>query len=182
MEKPHLDFLMSVFKQYVDPEVTENDIVFMCSYLTSSYFHKIPLNFSWWNSNSHHFPNMLQTGNSDLTRDIVQKCFESKSTDLHCLSWGDDRLWKIGAKGYLNKVLDSMDKIISGDPNAKMEINLAHDTTIAIVLAGMGYMTKINPPHSSTLFIELHQEGGEYLVSVLFNGVPLTYGPCIDIM
>ena len=178
MKKPHLDYLVSAFKEYVDPETTEDDVVFICSYLTASYFHKIPLNLDWWTDKDHQFPGIFQTGNSDLTRDIVQKCFKSKSTDLHSLSWGDERLWKIGAKGYLNKVLDSIEKVISGDPIAKMEVNLAHDTTIAIVLAGLGYITKINPPHSSTLFIELHQEGGQYLVSVIFNGVPLTYGPC----
>lgn len=164
----------------MNPEITEDDIVFTCSYLTSAYYHKIPLNFDWWPHKKNSTSENDAIVESDLARDIVQKCFAYKDTDLQCLSWGNEQFWKIGAKGFLDKLLASMDKIIAGEPTQKMEINFAHDTSIAIILAGMGYITKVNPPHATTLFIELHQEDDGFYTMVLFNGIPLTYGPCTE--
>ena len=74
-----------------------------------------------------------------------------------------------------------MEKIIAKNETHKAEFNFSHDTAVAIILSGLGYMTKINPQLASTLFVELHEENEEYFVTATFNDLPLTYGLCTEI-
>ena len=88
---------------------------------------------------------------------------------MYKIGYGDDRLWKIGVKGFLEMVIDRMDKIINKNQTHKMELIFSHDNGINNILNGLGYLCKITPPLASTLFIELHSENGEYYVTATYT-------------
>jgi len=75
-----------------------------------------------------------------------------------------------------------MEKIVAKNETYKVELNFSHDVSTAIILSGLGYMSKVNPPLASTLFMELHSEKGGYYVKAIYNDKPITYGLCTEIM
>jgi len=55
-------------------------------------------------------------------------------TQLYYEVYENDLLWKIGSKRYLEHLIESMDKIILGEDDEKLHINVGHDMTLALIL------------------------------------------------
>lgn len=178
LKEPYLDFLLPTFEEHIGGDIKEEDVDPICSYLTLADLHKLKLTFDWWKYKGDETTEMSKIMNSDLYSDIIKNWESLTNVQLYWISYGDERLWKIGAKMYLDKLVASMDKIVSGEPTPKVELNFSHDRSLAIILSGLGYVTKVNPPLASTLFIELHEENGTFHVETFYNGKPLTYGLC----
>lgn len=166
LQQPFIDFLTPAFQKHIGP-VTAGDVGSICSYLVLAEVHTFDLKFNWWqNGNSQTLSSNFKD-DAEVYQQIMDNCKALDNAGLYCKSWGDERLWKVGAKRYLDKLVNSMDKVISGETTYKMELNFSHDTSTAIILAGLGYLTKVNPPLASTLFVELHEEGKKFCLAMI---------------
>ena len=51
---------------------------------------------------------------------------------------GDPELWKIGAKVFLETLLQHFEDVIEKKTTKKMILNFSHDTVVGIMLQGLG--------------------------------------------
>jgi len=175
MYEPYLEWLTPKFNELIGP-TESSQVGSICSYLILADVHSFELIFDWWNEKET-IQDKLDS-EPTIKEQVLYNCNKLDDAGLYCKAYGDERLYKIGAKYYLDKLIDSMDKIIAGNQTQKIELNFSHDTSLAIILSGLGYVPPANPPLASTLFIELHSEGKEYFVKTLYNGKALKFGLC----
>lgn len=161
LQEPYIKELKHTFEKWVDKRLDNHEILNMCRYFTIAYYHEMELKFNF-------------------TKDENKACMGLVDTEMFFRVWGNDLLWKIGSKRYLEHLLDAMDRIINKTQSEKLEINLTHDMILAMILNGLGYEMKATPPFAATLIFELrhdHKED-EYYVYTYYNDEPITFDMC----
>lgn len=160
-----VDILRPRFKKWIGEDIQDNSLLLkMCKYLVVGTFHEIEFKF-------------------DFTLFDYSTCLDLAESQMFYYVWGNDILWKIGAKRYLEHLLDSMDRVIEGTQSEKLEINVGHEMSVAIVLNGLGFEVRTLPPFASTLIFELRSRDGEedsYYVNTLYNDVPIIFEKCVE--
>ena len=156
--KPHVDYLKPRLHQMtgMGPELSISEINKMCSYLIISDYHKKHLKFKYEYKD-------------------VYECTQMIGLKLYYVSWGDSNLWKLGSKVFYENLINSMDNIINGTDQAKIQLYFAHNHTLSIFLNGLGQKFDDYIPFASTLFFELHfSNSSGYSVRILYNDNPIS--------
>ena len=89
----------------------------------------------------------------DYDPEIITLMEDASKIATHWLS--DPQQGSIGGKAYLERLEETFDKVIEGETPLKMRLNFAHDHTVSVILAGMGYKQTYPTPLAATLFHEL---------------------------
>ena len=137
---------------------TADDIEDFCNYVEISGYHKLDLVYKF----------------NDHDRFLCSKLIEQNQ---YWQIWGDERLAQLGPKAFLESLLSHFDEAAEG-AGPKLILNFSHDTTLAIILQGLGLEVRANPPFASTIFFELWREEEGHSIRTLFNDEALTFGLC----
>lgn len=159
LQEPYIEELRPKFEKWVEKDLDDHEILNMCRYFTIATYHEMELKFNF-------------------THDDYKTCMGLIDTQMFYVVWGNNLLWKIGAKRYLEHLLDAMDRTINHTQSEKLEINLTHDMILGIILNGLGYKIKTTPPFAATLIFELRHEDDEYYVYTYYNDEPITFDMC----
>jgi len=110
LSAPFLRYLIPRFKELLGPEypLDEDSVWDYCTYIVYATVDKIELIL-------------------DLSEKDYDMCWGLQDTKLFYVSYGDDRLWSIGAKAFYESVIGNMDKIIEGKSKLKMQFDSSHD-------------------------------------------------------
>ena len=66
-------------------------------------------------------------------------CADFKALPLFYIAYGHPDLYRTGAKVFLDSIYETMEKVIDGETPLKLRLNFAHDTTLSIILNGLGF-------------------------------------------
>ncbi|XP_069941978.1 prostatic acid phosphatase isoform X2 [Cherax quadricarinatus] len=79
-------------------------------------------------------------------------------------------LKRLRASPIIKEIGEHMQQKVQGKlSQQKMYVYSAHDTTIAILLVGLGVFNNVAPPYATTVIIELHKIGKERFVKMLLR-------------
>jgi hypothetical protein len=165
IQEPMVAILRPKFKKWIGEDIEDNNMLLkMCKYLVFATYHEVEFKF-------------------DFTLTDYTNCLDLVETQLFYYVWGNDLLWKIGGKRYLEHLVDAMDRVINGTQTEKFEINVSHEMSLSLVLFALGYELKSLPPFASTVIFELRSRDdneNEYYVKTLYNDVPIKFDMCIE--
>ena len=150
LRNPFVSVLLDRLQKYLNRDVEESELDDLWEYLMMASYHKLELIFNY-------------------TEDDVKQWEMLHDVNMYKVSWGDDRLWQIGSKEFLNMIIDRMDKIVARNQTHKMEVIISHDNGINNILNGLGHLTKVTPPLATTVFFELHNENNEFYVTTIYK-------------
>ncbi|CAI2371532.1 unnamed protein product [Moneuplotes crassus] len=161
IQQPYVEHLNKLLKPIINESLTPAEALTYCKYLMNARIHNIELVLNY-------------------TSEDNAQCLELIDTQLFYEVWGNNILWKLGSKRFLEHLLYSMEEILKGKSEERLHINVGHDMTLALVLNGLGYQIRTQPPFGSTLFFELRSKDDKsgYYVRTLYNDEPITFGQC----
>ena len=110
----------------------------------------------------------------DYTEDDVKKCEALKDEKFRPIATGDPILSRVGAKFYLEALIEQFEAVMDGESPLKMKLDFSHDNNLIILLTALEVDAHTNPPFASTLVFELWFDNDEqsHDVRVLYNDVP----------
>ncbi|GAB6033404.1 mitochondrial acyl carrier protein [Chamberlinius hualienensis] len=86
--------------------------------------------------------------------------FKSKTTDMVRLRGG----------GAIDKIVQHMKDFQDGQlPNLEIVFLSSHETELSAIMNGMGVYNGIDPPYAASLFFELHNQAGNYVVQMFYR-------------
>ncbi|XP_045592584.1 prostatic acid phosphatase isoform X2 [Procambarus clarkii] len=103
------------------------------------------------------------------TKDVLprMKVLSDFSFQLVALS---EELKRLRAGPIIKEIGNNMRKKVQGKlPKQKMYMYSAHDTTLSILLLGLGVFNNIAPPYATTVLIELHKIGEQRFVKMFLR-------------
>jgi hypothetical protein len=76
-------------------------------------------------------------------------CKQLIDTKLYSVCYGNDMLWKAGARAFYDTVLLNMDEIVHGKSQLRMQIDSSHDYDIDLKIEALGFPIRTNVEFST---------------------------------
>lgn len=163
MMEPYIKQLRPTLEKAVNKKLNNLELLEVCRYLKLAEYHKKKLSF-------------------DFSKEDSKACLDLVDTQMYFEVWGSELLYKMGGKRYLEHVLDSMNRIINNNQTIKLDISLAHDMTVGLILNALGYELRDSPPFAAVIVFELRtNDKDEYYVNSYYNDEKITFGMCTEV-